>query len=45
MEEGRATAEEWFYPECLHDADRLRVLFNIEDFVRSGFSQGARVRH
>ena len=35
---------DWLKGECAHDADRLRVLFNIESHVRSGFSQGARMR-
>ena len=35
---------DWLKAECLHDADRLRVLFNLEQFVRSGFSQGSRVQ-
>lgn len=35
---------DWLKGECAHDMDRQRVLFNIEQFVRSGFSQGAGVR-
>lgn len=35
---------DWLKGECLHDVDRLRVLVNIESFVRNGFSQGAKVR-
>jgi hypothetical protein len=36
---------EWLRGECQHDMDRLRIIANIEAFVRSGFSQGARVMH
>ncbi|MCA0214528.1 MAG: hypothetical protein LCH79_15290 [Proteobacteria bacterium] len=35
---------DWLKGECAHDIDRLRVLANLESFVRSGFSQGAGVR-
>jgi hypothetical protein len=35
---------DWLKGECAHDADRMRVLFNLERHVRSGFSQGSEVR-
>ena len=35
---------DWLKGECLHDPDRMRILFNLEKYVRSGFSQGAGVR-
>ncbi len=34
---------DWLKGECLHDADRLRVIANIENYARSGFSQGSRM--
>lgn len=34
---------EWLRAECMGDLDRMRVITNIENFARSGFSQGARV--
>ena len=34
---------EWLRGECLGDLDRMRIITNIENFARSGFSQGARV--
>lgn len=35
---------DWLKGECAHDPDRQRVLRNIESYVRSGFSNGARMR-
>lgn len=35
---------EWLRAECAHDADRLRIIWNIESMARSGFSQGSGVR-
>lgn len=35
---------DWLRAECAGDMDRQRVITNIENYARSGFSEGAMVR-
>jgi hypothetical protein len=34
---------DWLRGECMHDRDRVRVIDNIVNLARSGFSNGSRV--
>jgi hypothetical protein len=35
----------WLRGECMGDLDRMRIITNIENYARSGFSEGAKAIH
>jgi hypothetical protein len=34
---------DWLRGECMGDLDRMRIITNLENYARSGFSNGSRV--